>query len=178
MSNVHLLLLYTCYWYSQRNCNDSNSRCLFVRHGDHHETITDQEDQWIRNILNKIETKYKKSRKMPIYVVNLNSNCPAMFEFYCNVKDSDSPLLYNTFQRSHCFHEGVTIFSLELLFQLYYDWGVLPFWGSHYSPLYRYKLCKCYLHTVLFTIKILGHFSTLCIATPSTWVLLLSFYES
>ena len=97
MSNVHLLLLYTCYWYSQRNCNDSNSRCLFVRHGDHHETITDQEDQWIRNILNKIETKYKKSRKMPIYVVNLNSNCPAMFEFYCNVKDSDSPLLYNTF---------------------------------------------------------------------------------
>ena len=97
MSNVHLLLLYTCYWYSQRNCNDSNSRCLFVRHGDHHETITDQEDQWIRNILNKIETKYKKSRKMPIYVVNLNSNCPAMFEFYCNVKDCDSPLLYNTF---------------------------------------------------------------------------------
>ena len=97
MSNVHLLLLYTCYWYSQRNCNDSNSRCLFVRHGDHQETITDQEDQWIRNILNKIETKYKKSRKMPIYVVNLNSNCPAMFEFYCNVKDSDSPLLYNTF---------------------------------------------------------------------------------
>ena len=97
MSNVHLLLLYTCYWYSQRNCNDSNSRCLFVRHGDHHETITDQEDQWIRNILNKIETKYKKSRKTPIYVVNLNSNCPAMFEFYCNVKDSDSPLLYNTF---------------------------------------------------------------------------------
>lgn len=97
MSNVHLLLLYTCYWYSQRNCNDSNSRCLFVRHGDHHETITDQEDQWIRHILNKIETKYKKSRKMPIYVVNLNSNCPAMLEFYCNVKDSDSPLLYNTF---------------------------------------------------------------------------------
>lgn len=97
MSNVHLLLLYTCYWYSQRNCNDSNSRCLFVRHGDHHETITDQEDQWIRNISNKIETKYKKSRKMPIYVVNLNSNCPAMFEFYCNVKDCDSPLLYNTF---------------------------------------------------------------------------------
>ena len=97
MSNVHLLLLYTCYWYSQRNCNDSNSRCLFVRHGDHHETITDQEDQWIRNILNKIETKYKKSRKMPIYVVKLNSNCPAMFEFYCNVKDCDSPLLYNTF---------------------------------------------------------------------------------
>ena len=59
--------------------------------------LTDQEDQWIRNILNKIETKYKKSRKMLIYVVNLNSNCPAMFEFYCNVKDSDSPLLYNTF---------------------------------------------------------------------------------
>ena len=94
---MHLLLLYTCYLYSQRNCNDSYSRCLFVRHGDHHETITDQEDQWIRNILNKIETKHKKSRKMSIYAVNLNSNCPAIFEFYCNVKDSDSPLLYNTF---------------------------------------------------------------------------------
>ena len=41
-----------------------NSRCLFVRHGDHQETITDLEDQWIRNILNKIETKYKNSRSL------------------------------------------------------------------------------------------------------------------
>ena len=34
------------------------------------ETITDIDDEWIRNFLNKIETKQKKSRKCLLAVLN------------------------------------------------------------------------------------------------------------